>query len=103
MAGDGETGEPDMQRSSAVLMVVSIFLALPPLADAERKLIDLLPGLYGGDGITLATAPTASHAAHFTIGSAASINRLNQQIASEIGGFPFASSVGGFTFAFDSL
>jgi hypothetical protein len=93
-----------MQKTTtAVLIVVLPFLALPTLADAERKLIDLLPGLYGGDGITLATAPTASHAAHFTIGSTASINRLNQQIASEVGSFPFASSVGGFTFAFDPL
>jgi Putative MetA-pathway of phenol degradation len=92
-----------MQTTAAVLMVVLTFLAVPPLVEAERKLIDLLPGLYGGDGITLATAPTASHAAHFTIGSAASINRLNQQIASEVGVFPFASSVGGFTFAFDPL
>jgi hypothetical protein len=68
---------------------------------AAAKLIDIIPGLYGGDGISLATAPAASHTAHFSINSLASINRLNQQIAAEIGTFPFSSSVGGFAFEFD--
>lgn len=68
-----------------------------------NKLISLIPNLYGGDGILLATAPAASHTAHFSIESAASINRLNQQIAAEIGGYPFSSSVGGFSFEFDPV
>ena len=68
---------------------------------SARKLAELLPGLYGGDGITLATDPAASHAAHFTVDTSASIHRLNDQIANQIGIFPFSSSVSGFTFAFD--
>ena len=68
-----------------------------------KKLLDLIPSLYWGDGISLATAPTASHTAHFSIASLASINRLNEQIAAEIGGFPFSSSVGGFSFDFDPV
>jgi hypothetical protein len=68
-----------------------------------NKLIGLIPNLYGGDGIVLATASAASHTAHFSIESAASINRLNQQIAAEIGGYPFSSSVGGFSFEFDPV
>lgn len=68
-----------------------------------NKLIGLIPNLYGGDGLLLATAPAASHTAHFSIESAASINRLNQQIAAEIGGYPFSSSVGGFSFEFDPV
>ena len=68
---------------------------------SARRLATLIPGLYGGDGITLATDPTANHAAHFTVDSGASINRLNEQITSQIGIFPFSSSVSGFTFAFD--
>jgi len=44
-----------------------------------------------------------SHAPHFTVASAASINRLNEQITAAIGAFPFSSSVGGFTFTFDPL
>jgi hypothetical protein len=68
-----------------------------------QKLIDLIPGLYDGDGISLATAEAASHTAHFSISSVASINRLNQQVAAEVGGFPFSSSVGGFSFEFDPI
>jgi hypothetical protein len=68
---------------------------------SARKLVDLLPGLYGGDGITLATDPAANHAAHFTVDTNASIHRLNDQIANQIGIFPFSGSVSGFTFVFD--
>lgn len=78
--------------------------ATAPLHHADpNKLIGIIPNLYGGDGILLATAPIASHTAHFSIVSAASINRLNQQIAAEIGRFPFSSSVGGFSFEFDPV
>jgi hypothetical protein len=72
---------------------------------AARKLVDLIPGLYGGNGISLAAPPPGSpfptHEPHFTIASAAAINRLNEQIAAEIGVFPFSAAVGGFTFAFE--
>jgi hypothetical protein len=88
-----------MNRLVACLLLL---LLSPGLSFAQSgKLVNLIPGLYGGDGIVLATAPTASHTAHFSIASAASINQLNQQIASEVGSFPFSSSVGGFSFEFD--
>ncbi|MBT5753279.1 MAG: hypothetical protein HOI33_11325 [Rhodospirillaceae bacterium] len=87
-------------RSRLLILLVMMAWAIPAQA---QKLIDLIPSLYGGDGISLATAPAASHTAHFSIESAASINRLNQQIAAEIGGFPFSSSVGGFAFEFDPI
>ena len=86
-------------RTLKTLVWSAALIAVGPLH--AQKLIDLTPGLYGGDGISLATAPGASHTAHFSIGSAAGINRLNQQIAAEVGGFPFSSSVGGFSFEFD--
>ena len=89
-----------MRKTPAVLAVV-LALLLGGRESSARKLADLIPGLYGGDGIFLATNPTANHTAHFVVGSAASINRLNEQISTEIGVFPFSSSVGGFTFAFD--
>jgi outer membrane putative beta-barrel porin/alpha-amylase len=81
--------------------IVAAVVLLTAQTSAARRLDTLIPGLYGGDGITLATDPTANHAAHFTVGSSASINRLNEQITSQIGIFPFSSSVSGFTFAFD--
>lgn len=76
-------------------------LSTAPCAANAADLIDLIPSLYGSDGISLATTPAASHTAHFSIVSLASINRLNQQIAAEAGGFPFSSSIGGFSFEFD--
>ena len=69
-------------------------------AGRPRTLDTLLSSLYGGNGISLAVA--SGHAPHFTVSSTAAINRLNKQIASEIGVFPFTSSQGGFTYAFDA-
>ena len=86
-------------KIAGACLAACILLAAAPLR--AQKLIDLVPGLYGGDGILLATAEAASHTAHFSIGSAASINRLNQQIAAEVGGFPVSSAVGGFAFEFE--
>jgi hypothetical protein len=82
-------------------LVVGVVIFLTAQTSAARRLAALIPGLYGGDGITLATDPSANHAAHFTVASSASINRLNDEIASQIGLFPVSSSVSGFTFAFD--
>jgi len=87
----------------------------PPLAIAlvtlqpvtqlwARDLVDLIPGLYGGDGITLAVNvenPQFDHSAHFAIESGAAINRLNELIAGEVRPFPITPSAGGVTFEFD--
>lgn len=83
--------------------VVACLSGLPCGAQQAGKMIGIIPSLYGGDGILLATAPAASHTAHFSIESAASINRLNEQISAEVGAFPFSSSVGGFSFEFDPV
>jgi hypothetical protein len=81
--------------------IVGVVMLVTAQTSSARRLATLMSGLYGGDGITLTTDPTANHAAHFTVDSSASINRLNEQITSQIGIFPFSSSVSGFTFAFD--
>lgn len=83
-----------------IALTISVVLLVGVKRGSARKLVDLIPGLYGGDGIFLATDPAANHTAHFAINSAASINQLNKQIAAEVSVFPFSSSVGGFTFAF---
>lgn len=87
------------QTGAAILLMGSILLTAPE--GSAKDLVDLIPRLYGGDGIFLATDPRANHTAHFAIGSAATFNSLNQLIAAQLGAFPFSSSVGGFTFAFD--
>lgn len=75
---------------------------LSSLFQVERSnaLSNLIAGLYGGNGLTLATA--SGHAPHFTVSSTAAINQLNKQIGSEVGVLPFTSSQGGFTYAFDA-
>ncbi len=88
-------------RLSVLILIVFWVCTHTSLAHAGGKLIDLIPGLYGGDGIFLATDPGADHTAHFSIDTATSFNRLNDQIAAEVGGFPFSSSVDDFNFTFD--
>jgi hypothetical protein len=85
-----------------MVLAIVLTLCLSGGESAAKKLIDLIPGLYGGDGIILGTNPAASHHAHFVFDTAARINQLNEQIVAEIGAFPFSSSVGGFTFALDA-
>jgi hypothetical protein len=72
-------------------------------AHAE-KLNTLIPGLYGGDGISLAGVeggPFPSHAPHFSVQTADTFNQLNDIISAQIGAIPFASSGGGFAFRYD--
>ncbi|MBI2876394.1 MAG: hypothetical protein HYY20_05895 [Candidatus Tectomicrobia bacterium] len=64
---------------------------------AER-LADLIPGLYGGDGLSLFLGGFPHSVDDDPI---AKINQLGEHIASEISLFPFSSSVGGFTFVFE--
>lgn len=71
---------------------------------AAEKLNTLIPGLYGGDGITLAGAeggPFPSHAPHFLVQTADSFNRLNDIISAQVGAIPFASAGAGFAFRYD--
>lgn len=86
-------------KALVILIVVVTFLPRSGYA----ALVDLIPGLYGGDGITMAppSGPFPSHAAHFTVDSAAQINQLNQNISTQVATFPFSSFAGGFTFEFD--
>lgn len=90
-------------KNTTVVLIAVLTVLLAHRTSSARKLVDLIPSLYGGDGLSLGTDPAASHTAHFAIASAASINQLNEQIAAEIGAFPVSSAVGGFTFAFDPL
>jgi hypothetical protein len=86
-------------------MILFVMLTLVLFADMSgaKDLNTLIPGLYGGDGISLARAvpPAPDHSTHFSIATSASINRLNRRISTAIGAFPVGSSVGGFAFAFD--
>lgn len=85
-------------------MIAAAAALLASSAATAEKLDTLIPGLYGGDGITLAGVdggPFQSHAPHFTVGSADTFNRLNDSISAQIGAIPFASSGAGFAFRYD--
>lgn len=69
---------------------------------AAADLKNLIPGLYGGNGITLAppSGPFPSHEAHFTLDAAAAINQLNKNISAQIATFPLPSISSGLSFEF---
>jgi Putative MetA-pathway of phenol degradation len=92
-----------MVSADARLLAAGAALLASSVAAAEN-LDTLIPGLYGGDGITLAGAdggPFPSHAPHFLVASADSFNHLNDIISAQIGAIPFASSGAGFAFRYD--
>lgn len=85
------------------IIATSLLLLVSTQALAD-KLNTLIPGLYGGDGVTLAgvdDGPFPSHAPHFHVESADTFNRLNDIISAQIGAIPFASSGAGFAFRYD--
>ncbi len=82
---------------SGVFFFLFIFFCKPLKADTD--LIDLIPSLYGGDGVQLRTI--GGHAPHFEADALIELSQL-ATAASEIS-FPIPSSQGGFTFEFDPL
>lgn len=82
---------------------IALLLAISSSQVGATDLKNLIPGLYGGDGITLAppSGPFPSHAAHFTIDATAAINQLNNNISAQIAVFPFPSISSGFAFEFN--
>ena len=66
---------------------------------------ELLPGLYGGDGVTISPAPNplvTDHSAHFIADSNNAVTELNDQLAREVGTLPIGtSSPGGIAYKFD--
>lgn len=85
------------------IIVAAIFLGQVPAH--AKDLNQLIPGLFGGDGIILAPAPppAVSHAPHFTVGSGSVIENLNNSIASAVRPSPVTPSAGGITYEFDSV
>ena len=66
-----------------------------------KNLIDVIPSLYGGDGVTLLSEGAFPHDAHFTADSLVKLAEL-ATATSEIS-LPIPSSQGGFTFDFDPV
>lgn len=93
-----------MKSKSSWLATAAVAVCLLSRAGSAADLDELIPGLYGGDGITLAGAeggPFPSHAPHFLVESADTFNRLNDVISAQVGAIPYASAGGGFAFRYD--
>src|SRR5262245_20952919 len=85
-----------------------VILALASLAlsgrSAEAGLADLIPNLFGADGIILAPpgGGAPSHEAHFRVDSTRELTTLNDALKGQLETFPLPSPASGFTFQFDS-
>jgi hypothetical protein len=90
-----------MKRHLAAAIVASLVLAGPTARAAD--LADLIPNLFGPDGIRLAPPPPPnfSHEAHFIVESQAQLLTFNNALKGQLGNFPLPSPSGGFTFTFD--
>ena len=85
---------------SGVFFFLLIFFCKPVKADTD--LIDVIPSLYGGDGVQLiGVAGPFSHQPHFQADALVELSQL-ATAASEVS-FPIPSSQGGFRFEFDPL
>jgi Putative MetA-pathway of phenol degradation len=83
---------------SALLTVLALFFFEQRSRAANLR--DLIPSLYGGNGITLGT--NSGHQAHFSQESSGALSQLNNQLGSGFGVLPFNSSAGNFEFSFNS-
>lgn len=79
--------------------------ALAAPAGHATDLSELIPSLYGGDGITLQgnEDPDRNHEAHFTAEIDSSINLLNEQLGREVRTLPIGtSSPAGIAYKYDA-
>lgn len=81
--------------------IIGLATIQPITQSWSEDLVDLIPSLYGGDGITLMAREQFSHEAHFLVDTQAAINQLNDQIASAVRPLPLTPSAGGITYRFD--
>jgi hypothetical protein len=89
-----------LRRLTALLLATSLLFA----AGSARagSLADVIPNLFGPDGIVLAPPPAGfSHAAHFRVGSRAELTNLNDALRGQLSNFPIPSPASGFTFQLD--
>lgn len=90
-------------KHPGISIITALFLLQGPGAAYARDLNELIPGLYGGDGIILQETggPFPSHAPHFLESSGSVTQTLNRSIASAVRPSPLTPSAGGITYEFD--
>ncbi|HEB28203.1 MAG TPA: hypothetical protein ENI05_10575 [Porticoccus sp.] len=87
--------------SNFTKMVILAYLSILPTQSMARDLNEIIPSLYGGDGVTLEDNPFFSHSAHFAQDSLENL----QELAETLSDFsqPSLSSIVGLTFEFDPI
>jgi hypothetical protein len=83
-----------------VVTVGALFLSGTP---ARADLADLIPNLFGPDGIVLAPPPPQflSHEAHYRVDSTRELTNINDALKGQLATFPLPSPASGFTFKLD--
>jgi Putative MetA-pathway of phenol degradation len=82
------------------LVVFMVALIWESTQARAGNLKDVVPGLYGGNGIVLQPSPPPfpNHAPHFTASSLQGLETLNTGLTSNLSFFAFNSTVAGFAF-----
>src|SRR5690349_20978200 len=80
-------------RQQWLVFIPVLVAAMGARQSAQALDLDqLIPNLYGGKGITLATQgppQIAGHAAHFAAASGNALDQLNNQLSQSFSAFPF--------------
>jgi hypothetical protein len=83
-----------------VLALGSLLLSGRPAA--AGSLANILPNLFGSDGIVLSPPAVGfSHEAHFRVDSRGELTNLNNALQGQLGTFPLPSPASGFTYQLD--
>lgn len=86
-------------RIGGALVALALTLALAGRAPA-LDLDEVIPRLYGGDGITLGNP---GHDAHFIASTFEQLNLINQGLSEIPGNLPIGSSAASFTYSFNPV
>ncbi len=88
------------RRWLTVAVALAVMLSGAPAS--AGSLADLVPNLFGANGIILAPPATGfSHEAHFLVDSRTELLNVNKALTGQLATFPLPSPASGFTFKLD--
>jgi hypothetical protein len=94
-----------LDQSFPYVLFVSGFGVIAAQTTHATDLDQLIPGLYGGQGIILPLVPNVPfsdrHVAHFQTSSVNALDQLNAQFATGLPQFPYNASAGSSSFVYD--
>jgi hypothetical protein len=86
-----------------IIVAVTVGGLLLSGAPARADLADIIPNLFGPDGIVLTPPPPQflSHEAHYRVDSRGELTNINDALTGQLATFPLPSPASGFTFKLD--